>query len=124
MASPNLLDVSAIYGKINAANLIDTSTVTLVNNPQLSGLTMKINVVNLTNTTAGDVTGTVSFFNQANCAGTEFNIVKSVTIPANSTLTVIDKETYYYLEENQSLGVAATTGNTIVATAVYESIGP
>lgn len=122
MASPNLIEASAIYGKINAVNLISTSATTIVNNGELSNNTMKINVVNLTNTTGSDVTGTVSYFNQANCGGTEFNIVKNVTVPANSTLTVIDKETYYYLEENQSLGATATTANTLVVTATYEQI--
>lgn len=122
MASPNLIEATAIYGKTGAANLQTTNNTTVLNNGALSNMTLKVNTVNITNTDTVTRNAWLFYNNQANGLGTSFTIISNVSIPAGSAFTVIDKETPYYLEENTSFVAKALTANTIVVTAGYEQI--
>lgn len=122
MAAPNLISASVINGKTTAVNLSTTSSFTVLNNPASSNKCLKLNTLLAANTTASAVTITVSWNNGANLSGTSFNVVSSISIPANSTLNVIDKTSQIYLEENQSFGASASTGGAIIITCSYEDI--
>lgn len=122
MASPNLIAAQSIYGKVAASNLTTTSATTVLNNGALSNKTLKVNTVNITNTDTVTRNAWFAYNNQANAAGTSYNIVANVAIPAGSAFTVVDKETPYYLEENTSFVGTALTANTIVFTMSYEEI--
>ena len=121
MAAVNIVNVTAIYGKTVAANLTTTSATSILNNAANSNTVVKINTLNVTNTTGNSATATIFWNNGANITGTSFNILNT-TVPSNSALTAIDKNAPYYLEEAQSIGVTAGTANTFIVTCSYEVI--
>lgn len=122
MAEPNLVNTTTIYGRTAGANLSSISATTVLNNPADSGKCLKINTVNACNYTANTASITVGYYEGANVTGTQFQIVGTVSVPANSTLNIIDKSSQYYLEENTSLGATAGTANAIIVTCSYEDI--
>jgi hypothetical protein len=83
---------------------------------------LKINTLNVSNSSSSAVAVTVAWYNAAALAGTAFSIVGNVVVPGGSTLNVIDKTSQYYLEENNSLGATAGTGNALIVTCSYEDI--
>jgi hypothetical protein len=122
MAQPNLVNTTTIYGRTTGANLTSITATTVLNNPASSSKCLKINTVNACNYTANAASITVGYYNGANVTGTQFQIVGVVSVPANSTLNIIDKSSQYYLEENTSLGATAGTANAIIVTCSYEDI--
>lgn len=122
MANPNIVNVTAIYAKTSGVNLTSNSMTTLVNNGASSSKTFKINVLNMANYTSNSIAISVSYYTAANQGGTEYKIAHNVTVPGGTTLTILDKATAYYMEENSSLAVQANVANSIFATASYEDI--
>jgi len=122
MAAPNLIGATTINGKTAGANLTTTAATTILSNASSSGKVLKINTLNASNRTNSSANVSVVWNNAAALGGTSYNIVSGLVVPAGSTLTVIDKSTQYYLEENQSIGATAATGNTINITVSYEDI--
>ena len=122
MAAPNLLGATTITGKTSGTSLTTTSATSVLSNAASSGKCLKINTLNVANTTASNATITVSYYNAAAIGGTAFQLIGGVVVPANSTLNVIDKSSQYYLEENTSLGATAGTGSALVVTVSYEDI--
>ena len=64
----------------------------------------------------------VSYYTAANQGDSEYKIVHNLNVPIGTVLTVIDKSSGYYIEENSSLAVRANVANAIFATASYEEI--
>lgn len=122
MAAPNLIGATTIYGKVVGVNLSNTSSFTIVDNAASSGKCLKINTLNVSNYTGTASIVTVKLYDNAALGGNSFNIVGSVSVPANSTLMVIDKSTVYYIPENMSVGASSTTGNSVHITCSYEEI--
>ena len=122
MAAPNLINASTINGKTTGANLTTTSATSILNNARGSGKCLKINTLNVSNYGAAAANITVAWYSAASLGGTAYAISGAVTVPSYSTLTVIDKTTQYYLEENQSLGATAGAANTLIVTCSYEDI--
>jgi hypothetical protein len=122
MAAPNLIAATAIYGKTTAVSLTTTSATSVLSNAASSGKCLKINTVNVANTSLNTVSVTLVWNNAASLAGTSFAIASTISVPANTTLNIIDKTSQYYLEENQSLGATASTSTTLVVTCSYEDI--
>lgn len=122
MANPNILEVTAITGKSVGISLSTTSATSILSNASNSGKCLKVNTLNVANYGATLAVVTVSFHNAASAGGTAFQIVGSVSVPANSTLCVIDKNSQYYLEENTSISVTSGTSNVIAVTCSYEEI--
>ena len=122
MAAPNLINATTINGKTTGANLTTTSATTVLNNASGSGKCLKINTLNVANYGASSALVTIGYYNAANIGGTAYSIVGNATVPAGTVLSVIDKTTQYYLEENTSLGATAGTANTLIVTCSYEDI--
>lgn len=122
MAAPNLISATTINGKTAGANLTSTSATTVLNNASSSGKCLKVNTLLASNYTTSAANITVSWNNAANIGGTNFPLVGNVSVPANSTLNIIDKTSQIYLEENTSLGATAGTANAIIITCSYEDI--
>lgn len=128
MAAPNLVSPTSIYGKTVTTSVTTAATATeILSNGASSGKVLKVNALYIANadgTSALDVT--VNYYPQASLAGTAVPIVSTVSVPADATLVVIDKDAYVYLEENRSLGitVAATGFNSgdIQVVCSYEEI--
>ena len=122
MAAPNIISATTINGKTTGANLTTTSATTVLNNAVGSGKCLKVNTLNVANYGAAAANITIGYYNAANVGGTLFQLVGNVSVPSNSTLSVIDKSSQYYLEENSSLGATAGTANTLCVTCSYEDI--
>jgi len=121
MANPNIVNVTSIYGKVVGAAVTATETA-LVSNPASSGKIYKINsliVSNIDGALAADITVRL-FKNQA----VSYALVSTVSVPADSTLIVLDKTTSIYLEENDSIRIqgAAGVANDLQAICSYEEI--
>jgi hypothetical protein len=122
MAAPNLISATTINGKTTAANLTTTSATTVLNNAASSGKCLKVNTLLAANYGSSAANISINFNNAANLTGTSFALVGTVSVPAYSTLNVIDKTSQIYLEENTSLGATAGTANTLIVTCSYEDI--
>lgn len=123
MANPNIVNVTAIYGNNGYASLSTTSATQIISNAASSNKVYKINslvVSNVNTTTAANIT--INLYSAAALGGTAYPIVSTVSVPANSSLIVIDKATGLYLLENQSIGATAGTANYLTVTASWEEI--
>lgn len=123
MANPNIVNVTAIYGKTAVASLTTTNATAVVSNAASSGKVFKINsliVSNVDGTSAADVT--VSLYSQDDIGGTATEIVSTITVPADATLVVIDKNNSIYLEEDKSIGATAGTASDLKVICSYEEI--
>lgn len=132
MANPNIVNVTSIYG--NTAYVIPsttsaTATWTHNGTTALTGLTPAANTVNrvtqitVTNVTGGAALATVAISNNATYAsGTPYYLAYQISIPANASLTVIDKTTSFYVTENQSVGVITGTSSALNFVATFEAI--
>jgi hypothetical protein len=122
MAAPNLISATTITGKTTGTSLTTTATTVVLSNAADSGSCLKVNTLNVANYGATATNVTVSWYNTANIGGAAFAIISNAAVPAGATLNVIDKTSQYYLEENNSLGAAAVTGNSLIVTCSYEDI--
>lgn len=123
MANPNIVNVTSIYGKSAVVNLTTTSATAVVSNPVSSGKVFKINslvVSNVDGTNAADIT--VSYYSEDDIGGTATQIVSTVSVPADASLVVIDKNTSIYLEEDRSIGATAGAANDLKVVVSYEEI--
>ena len=123
MTAPNIVNVTTITGKSAVVDLTGTSATLVVENPASSGKVFKINslvVSNVDGTNAADIT--VSFFSEDNIGGTATEIVSTVSVPADASLVVIDKNTSIYLEEDRSIGATAGAANDLKVVVSYEEI--
>jgi hypothetical protein len=123
MAAPNIVNVTTITGKSAVVSLTGTSATLVVENPAASNKVFKINslvVSNVDGTNAADIT--ISFFSEDNIGGTATEIVSTVSVPADASLVVIDKNTSIYLEEDRSIGATAGSASDLKVIVSYEEI--
>ena len=123
MAAPNIVNVSTITGKSFYLALANTSATALVSNAASSGKVFKINMIQVANvdgSNACDVT--VDYHTQDDIGGTAYSLVSTVSVPADASLVVIDKNTALYLEEDRSISVTAGTANDLEVIVSYEEI--
>jgi hypothetical protein len=123
MAAPNIVNVTTITGKANVVNLTTTSATAVVSNAASSGKVFKINslvVSNVDGTNAADIT--ISYYSEDDIGGTATEIVSTVSVPADASLVVIDKNTSIYLEEDRSIGATAGAANDLKVVVSYEEI--
>lgn len=114
MANPNIVNVTSIYGKTITAALTTTSTA-ILSNAAASGKILKINTIIVTNidgTVAADVT--ILYGTSA--------IASTISVPADSALTIIDKSTAIYVEENNSIYASASAVGDLTILISYEEI--
>jgi hypothetical protein len=111
MAAPNLLSPTTITGKTSTTTVTAASTATsILSNAASSGKSLKINAVYVANCDGtNNLEVTVNYYSAAALGGTATQIVSTVVVPADSTLVVIDKDAYVYLEEDRSLGITVNT---------------
>jgi hypothetical protein len=116
MAAPNLVNVSAIYGK-TAVLAVTTSATAIVTNSAASGKVLKINalyVSNVNGTSNADIT--IDVFRSS----TAYRIGFTISVPADATLDVLSK--LIYLEEGDSLRLTASINSYLEAVCSYEDI--
>ena len=127
MANPNIVSVSSIKGESVGFNLTATPTTTLMT--VASNKVVKINritVANVDGTNAADVTVSITKANFSpdgisdfDTSGTFF-IAKTISVPADSTLVLLD--TPIYLMESDVLKGGAGAASDLDLFVSYESI--
>jgi hypothetical protein len=116
MAAPNIVNVTAIYGK-TAVQAVGTSATAIVTNSAASGKVLKVNalyVSNVDGTNNAEIT--VDLFRSS----VAYRIAYTVVVPADATLDVISKS--IYLEEGDSLRLTANATLDLEAVCSYEEI--
>ena len=118
MANPNIVNVTSIYGQTAVLN-VTTSAQAIVTNTAGSGKVIKINVLHLANIDGSSaVDATVDIYRSS----TAYKIMNTVSVPADSTLVGISKDTSIYLLEGDSLRVTASANSDLTAVCSYEEI--
>ena len=119
MAAPNIVSLSDIRGKTNVANVTIPGS-TLVSNPAASNTVYKISSLYISNI---DGVSSADVVVRLERGGAGYPIANTVAVPADATLLVIDKNSGVYLEEGDSIYVAASANGDLVAVASYEELG-
>lgn len=131
MANPNIVNVTNIVGNTSRyliSSTADPFATPLVANPASSGKVFKINSILVTNvdgSSAADIT--IRIYPSDNPTadspvptGTE--LCSTIAVPADAALLVIDKNSSFYLLEDQSIGATASAANDLVVTCSWEEI--
>ena len=114
MAQPNIVSVSSILGTTQVGDLSTTLTTTLVT--AASDKVLKINIFRITNVTDSDATVTLD----VEVGGTHKKIANEVTVPANSVVDIVDKNSSFYLMETDLIRGGASAGSTLEYMTSYE----
>ena len=118
MANPNLVEVTSIYGKSIQGALTTTVTTDLLT--CASDKLIKINTIiiaNIDGTNAADVTMGI-----IKSGGSVVLFASTISVPADATLVLIDKNSSFYLQEGDLIeGGASATGD-LTYTISYEEL--
>ena len=124
MANPNIVAVVSIFGNTTGFALTTTLTNVLLANATSSGKVFKVEsimVANVDGTNAADVT--IDFHTAANgTAGSSFALAATISVPADATLNLVDKNSTFYLMENQSIIGGASANSDLEVIIAYEDI--
>lgn len=123
MANPNIVTISNLLGKTTYATPSTTSATVLLANSSSSGKVFKINsliAANVDGTSA--VQATVAINTAADGSGTGYPIASTIDVPADASLIIVDKENFFYLEEDKSIVVTSGSADDITFTVSYEEI--
>lgn len=118
MAAPNLKNPTTITGK-TARYAVTGSLANALANSAASGKVFKINSIfcaNVDGTNAADIS--VSIYNGT----TDFYLAKTLTVPADATQIISSKDTYFYLEEGDSIRAVANAASDLELVIGYEEI--
>jgi hypothetical protein len=117
MAAPNLKSPTTITGK-TARYAVGSGLATAISGVP-SGSVYKINSIfcaNVDGTNAADIS--VSIYNGT----TDFYLAKTIAVPADATQIISTKETYFYLEEGDSIRAIANAASDLELVIGYEDI--
>ena len=129
MSAPNIVNVATITGKTFYDALADTNLTSVILNAASSGKVIKVTCIicsNVDGTNAATVD--VSYHPSTTTAvgstvsSTGYHLAKTITVPADSTLVVLSKDTAIYMEESSVLAVKASAANDIDVVVSYEEI--
>lgn len=121
MAAPNIVNVSALYGK-SAGLALTTSDQDLLLNAANSNKVFKVNSIFVSNVTPTNVNASlyVAFYDSS--ALTSYEISNAVVVPPYTTLVVVDKDSSIYLEESDKITARASTNSALKVVISYEDI--
>jgi len=118
MANPNLVNVTSIYGNSICGALTTTVTTDLLT--CASNKLIKINniiVANIDGSSAADVTMGI-----IKSGGSVVKFASTISVPADATLVLIDKNSSIYLEEGDILEGGASANGDLTYTISYEEL--
>lgn len=123
MAAPNIVNVTAIFGKTAYLTPSNTTANILLANAVSSGKVFKINQIiaaNINGASPCDVTVAVN--TAAAGSGTSFPVASTIAVPSDASLIVVDKTTAIYLEEDKSILVTVGTASAVTFVISYEEL--
>ena len=118
MAAPNLKNPTTITGR-TARYAVTTSLGNALANSAASGKVFKINSIfcaNVDGSNAADIS--VSIYD----GSTDRYLAKTIAVPADATQIISTKETYFYLEEGDSIRAVANAASDLELIIGYEDI--
>ena len=118
MATPNLINVDTITPVVGVG-AVGTSRTTAVD--VTDEYCAKINsliIANIDGTNAADITVEVSVDNGSNYV----KIANTISVPADSSLSLIGKDNGFYLDETDLLAVTASAASDLVAMCSWEEM--
>jgi hypothetical protein len=118
MANPNIVNVTSIYGKTVQAALDYNLQLKLL---QLQlGKVYKINSILVANIDGSAAADASVFITKS--GGSPIAIASTIAVPADATLSVIDKTNSFYLEEGDNIEAGASANGDLTITISYEDI--
>lgn len=120
MAAPNIVNSATITGDTDVLHA-NTSLQAITTNSGGSNKVYKINSL-LTSFISANVSITLTVDVTLNRSATDYYIAKDIEIPSGATLVVISKDMGVYLEEGDSIQVAASHDSALDAICSYEII--
>ena len=124
MANPNIVNVATINGNSNFQNVSTTNTA-IVTNTADSGKVFKVNVLNISNIDGVNDADITAYYvaNVANVTtNVSYSLAKTITVPADSTLVLVDKNSSIYLREDAAIRLAASASGDLQAVCSWEEI--
>lgn len=116
MAAPNLKNPTTITGK-TARYAVTTVIGAALSNAAASGKALKINSIfcaNVDGVNSADIS--VSIYN----GSTDAYLAKTINVPADATQILSTKDTYFYLEEGDSIRALASANGDLELIIGYE----
>lgn len=117
MAAPNIGSPTTITGKTARTGIASTTLVGILTNSSGSNKVLKINSILSANTST---TGSKNLSVSINDGSNDVYVVKDVIIPEQATQIVLTKETYFYLEEGDSIKASSSSANDLSIVIGYE----
>jgi len=117
MANPNIVNVTSIYGKTIGVALDTTLSTQLL--ACASNKLLKINsiiVSNIDGTSAADAT--ISFYD----GSSTWHIASTISVPSDTTLIVLGKDSPIYLEESDQIRGGASANSDLTCIISYEEL--
>ena len=113
MANPNIVNATSIY--VSTTYLIPTGTnaTTWTSLTPSANAVTKIDSLTATNVTASPAVITISVNNATGGGGTAYRIAFQLSIPAYTSLMLVDKGNPLYIGETQSVVATSGTNNAI-----------
>ena len=118
MTAPNLKNPTTITGK-TARYAVTDSLAAALSNSASSNKVLKINSIfcsNVDGANSADIS--VSIYD----GSTDRYLAKTITVPADATQLISTKDTYFYLEEGDSLRALASAASDLELVIGYEDI--
>ena len=120
MALPNLKNPTTITGK-TARYAVTTSLATALAAPG-TGKTFKINSIFCSNNDTANVGTAIDISVSIYDGSTDRYIAYTISVPADATQILSTKETYFYLEEADSIRAVASIASRLELVIGYEEI--
>lgn len=121
MAAPNIVGLNTITGKSTAVGLGTTAVVGILTNSSGSNKVFKINTIRATNVDGTNSVDISVGFSTVGASTTQY-LARTIGVPADSALIVVDKTTSFYLEENQHIVAQASAANDVDMFVSYEDL--
>ena len=119
MANPNIVNVSDIRGVTVQADLTTTLTTEIITAVTADHI-YKINsitIANIDGTSAADVSVFIT-----KSGGSPIALASTISIPADASLSLIDKNSGFYLQEGDNIEAGASAAGDLTITISYEDI--
>ena len=123
MAAPNLRQPTTITGK-TATHLLDSTSekADLIVNAASSGKALRITSLFVSNVDGTNNASITIKHYPAACGGTGVPIVSTLTVPADSTVVVLNREQSIWMEEDTHLGFTASAADDLSVIVAYEEV--
>ena len=116
MANPNIVNVATINGKTDTFALTTTSANLVTATANTVFKINSIMIANIDGTNAADVS--IKFFDGSNTR----SIASTISVPADATLSLVDKNNGFYLEETEIIKGTASANSDLECLISYEVI--